>query len=108
MAIIPIYIPTYISDQNYNPARVLPRVMFYNGQVDCEPFYVKDENNSSRRVEQFPYFDNYSVVSGSFPTTDSDSLLFFNELKIDKMLFLVISVSYGNNVSFILSFTSSD
>jgi hypothetical protein len=29
---------------------------------------------------QFPYFDNYSVVSGSqFPTSGSNSLLFFNE-----------------------------
>jgi len=27
----------------------------------------------------FPYFDNYNVVSGSFPTTNSKSLLFNNE-----------------------------
>jgi hypothetical protein len=77
--IIPIYIPTYISDQNYNPSRVIPRLLFYNGQVDCEQFYVKDENSASNPVNQFPYFDNYNVVSGSFPTTNSDSLLFYNE-----------------------------
>jgi hypothetical protein len=76
---IPIYIPTYISDASYNPCRVLPRLLFYNGQVDCEKFYVHDEYNSSRSVYQFPYFDNYNVVSGSFPTSDSKSLLFLNE-----------------------------
>ena len=77
--IIPIYIPTYISDQNYNPARVQPRLLFYNGQVDCESFYVND-GGTVNEVTQFPYFDNYSVVSGSqFPTTGSKSLLYFNE-----------------------------
>jgi hypothetical protein len=77
--VIPIYIPTYISSVDYQPARVLPRLLFYNGQIDCEKFYVKNENNSSTPVNQFPYFDNYNVVTGSFPTTNSDSLLFYNE-----------------------------
>jgi hypothetical protein len=77
--IIPIYIPTYISDQNYNPARILPRLLFYNGQIECEQYYIQDENFSSRPQTEFPYFDNYNVVSGSFPTTDSKSLLFNNE-----------------------------
>jgi hypothetical protein len=77
--IIPIYIPTYISDQNYNPARILPRLFFYNGVIGCEQYYIQDENFSSNAQQQFPYFDNYNVVSGSFPTTDSLSLLFNNE-----------------------------
>lgn len=77
--IIPIYIPTYISDQNYNPSRVQPRLLYYNGQIDCETFYVKDGGNASNQVKQFPYFDNYNVVSGSFPTVNSKSLLFYNE-----------------------------
>jgi len=78
--IIPIYIPTYISDVNYSPARVQPRLLYYNGQIDCETFYVKDNVNYNNPVNQFPYFDNYSSVSGSqFPTTGSKSLLFFNE-----------------------------
>ena len=78
--IIPIYIPTYISDVNYSPSRVQPRLLYYNGQVDCETFYVKDNVNYNNPVNQFPYFDNYSSVSGSqFPTTGSKSLLFFNE-----------------------------
>ena len=81
--IIPIYIPTYISDQNYNPSRVLPRLLFYNGMIDSQTWWIESGSSSVGGVtyEQnaFPYFDNYNVVSGSFPTTDSDSLLFFNE-----------------------------
>jgi hypothetical protein len=79
MAVIPIYIPTYISDATYAPARVLPRLLFYNGQRDCEKFYVKDEYNSSNSVYQFPYFDNYNASGSGFPTTGSQSLLFYNE-----------------------------
>lgn len=75
---IPLYIPTYISSVNYEPARVQPRLLFYNGQIDCETFYVKD-GAPSMPVNQFPYFDNYNVVTGSFPTTGSRSLLFNNE-----------------------------
>ena len=77
--IIPIYIPTYISDQNYNPARILPRLLFYNGTIQCEQYYIQDGNGASNAQNAFPYFDNYNVVSGSFPTTDSLSLLFNNE-----------------------------
>jgi hypothetical protein len=78
--IIPIYIPTYISDVNYSPSRVQPRLLYYNGQIDCETFYVLNQSNGPNPVNQFPYFDNYSVPSGSqFPTTGSKSLLFFNE-----------------------------
>lgn len=77
--IIPIYIPTYISDQNYSPSRVQPRILFYNGQVDCQSFYVKNQNNVSQEVKNFPYFDNYNVSGSQFPTTGSKSLLFFNE-----------------------------
>jgi hypothetical protein len=77
---IPIYIPTYISDQSYNPARVQPRLLYYNGQVDCQQYYLVDGDDIAKEINQFPYFDNYSVVSGSqFPTTSSKSLLFFNE-----------------------------
>lgn len=81
--IIPIYIPTYINDQNYNPARVLPRLFFYNGLVDCETYYIESGSLTTSGIVKtqtsFPYFDNYNVVSGSFPTTDSLSLLFNNE-----------------------------
>jgi hypothetical protein len=81
--IIPIYIPTFISDQNFNPSRVLPRLLFYNGLIDCETYWIESGSAAFGGVtyqqNAFPYFDNYNVVTGSFPTTDSDSLLFNNE-----------------------------
>lgn len=81
--IIPIYIPTYISDAGYKPSRVLPRLFFYNGLVDCEGWYIESGSVSDAGVTQlqtaFPYFDNYNVVSGSFPTENSRTLLFNNE-----------------------------
>ena len=81
--IIPIYIPTFISDQTYNPTRVLPHMYFYNGLIDCETYYIESGSltNSGVTIQQnkFPYFDNYNVVTGSFPTVNSDSLLFNNE-----------------------------
>ena len=83
---IPIYIPTYISSVNYDPARVQPRIFFYNGPVSCSQYYVQGFRSGSTStiypvaLETFPYFDNYSVTSGSqFPTTGSRSLLFNNE-----------------------------
>ena len=85
---IPIYIPTYIGDQTYSPSRVQPRLLYYNGLVDCETYYINgfaNHNTASAftlnkpAIDAFPYFDNYNVVSGSFPTTGSKSLLFFNE-----------------------------
>jgi len=77
--IIPIYIPTYISSINYDPARVQPRLLYYNNNLACETFYIND-GGASYPNTAFPYFDNYSVVGGQqFPTTGSKSLLFFNE-----------------------------
>lgn len=81
--IIPINIPTYISDQNYNPSRVLPRLFYYNGLIDCETWYFESGSLTTSGVVKtqtsFPYFDNYNVVTGSFPTAGSKSLLFNNE-----------------------------
>ena len=81
--IIPIYIPTYINNAEYAPARVLPRLLFYNGLIDCQNYWIESGSltKSGVTIEQnkFPYFDNYNVVTGSFPTTDSLSLLFNNE-----------------------------
>jgi hypothetical protein len=83
MAIIPIYIPTYINSPEYTPARVQPRLLFYNGMVDCESYYIESGSSTIGGIafEQtaFPYFDNYNVVTGSFPTVNSKSLLFYNE-----------------------------
>jgi len=79
---IPLYIPTFINSADYKPARVLPRIYFYNGQVDCETWYIADSSNSANAQTSFPYFDNYNVVSGSFPTQESKSLLFNNEASV--------------------------
>jgi hypothetical protein len=81
--IIPIYIPTYINNADYTPARVLPRLLFFNGMLDCQTYWIEsgsaDFGGVTYAQTAFPYFDNYNVVSGSFPTTDSKSLLFNNE-----------------------------
>jgi hypothetical protein len=83
MSQIPIYIPTYINSQDFSPARVLPRLFFYNGLIDCESYYIESGSATFGGVTfeqtKFPYFDNYNVVSGSFPTTNSRTLLFNNE-----------------------------
>ena len=81
--IIPIKIPTYISDATYAPARVLPRLLYYNGLVECETYYIESgsliNSGVTKELNAFPYFDNYNVVTGSFPTVNSKSLLFNNE-----------------------------
>lgn len=71
-----IFIPSYISSIDYQPARVLPRLLFYNSTLKCDPYYI--QNNSGSAIEQFrfPYFDNYN---GNLPNSGSLSLLFFNE-----------------------------
>jgi len=76
---IPLYIPVFINSADYKPARVLPRLYFYNGQVDCESWYISNENNSAQIQTAFPYFDHYNVSGSQFPTTTSKSLLFNNE-----------------------------
>jgi hypothetical protein len=74
-----IYIPLFISSVDYQPARVQPRIMFYNGLKDCEPYYVASGSitlSTADALEAFPYFDNYSGLN---TTTGSLSLLFNNE-----------------------------
>lgn len=86
----PVNIPYFIADADYKPARVLPRVMFYNGLVPATPYYLSgyDLPVTSSVINQFldsyPYFDNYSTGSinstqSLFPNTDARSLLFNNE-----------------------------
>ena len=70
-----IYIPLYISSVNYDPARVQPRIMFYNGTKACEQYWIQSGSTQFTK-EEFPYFDNYS---GNTTTTGSLSLLFNNE-----------------------------
>lgn len=70
-----LYLPAFISDQNYNPTKVLPRMYFYNGVLDSEPFYFAS-GSSNIQLETFPVVNHYS---GLTPTNQSLSLLFQNE-----------------------------
>ena len=79
-----MFIPTFIANQQFQPAQVLPRIFFYNGKLETTNYQLNNRKEVSagtvETTEIYPYFDHYSVVSGSeIPTTDSDSLLFFNE-----------------------------
>ena len=82
---LPIAIPLYIGDQNYKPTQVFPRMLFNNGMVSSSQYYIEGyfsaTNNTVQEnaLEVYPYFDNYNVISGSYPTLDSRSLLFNNE-----------------------------
>jgi len=77
-----VFIPTFISSINYNPARVLPRIFFYNGTKTTDAYYIQGyQSGSTTTIESrefgvFPYFDNYS---GNTPDSGSRSLLFNNE-----------------------------
>ena len=82
----PMYIPYYISNDAVNPsARVMPRFFFYNGQLPATKYYIEGYSGGSGSIPadayyNYPYFDNYSVVTGSsLPTTSSYSLLYNNE-----------------------------
>jgi hypothetical protein len=82
----PMYIPYYITNDLESPAaRVLPRLMFYNGQLPATKYWIEGYNPTSASISavdfyNYPYFDNYSVVTGStLPTTGSYSLLYNNE-----------------------------
>ena len=69
-----IYIPSFISDQNFNPNRVLPRLYFYNGLKQSETYFIQS-GSANLPQNAFPYFNHYSGE----PTQGSLSLLFNNE-----------------------------
>lgn len=77
----PIFIPTFIATVDYQPARVLPRLFFYNGTKSCDTYFAEGYTSttgsvSSSSLSVFPYFDHYS---GSVPNSGSLSLLYNNE-----------------------------
>ena len=80
-----VFIPTFISNQDFEPARVQPRLLYYNGKIEVPQYvvYAWASSNGATFVTnaktEIPYFDHYNVVSGSYPSTDSKSLLFYNE-----------------------------
>lgn len=82
-----LYIPTFISDDKFTPARVQPRVFYYNGLLDApdyEVYYWQDSTGANvtyATLDKFPYVDHYSASgSGALPNSGSNSLLFFNEV----------------------------
>ena len=86
----PMWIPYYIADAQYTPARVLPRLLFYNGLVNASPYWIQGYYDSTKAIvssnkqTQYPYFDNYSTgslngTSSVYPQVNSKSLLFNNE-----------------------------
>ena len=85
-----IYIPNYISSVTYAPTTTLPHIYFYNGLLDCEPWYIEAfipgppySSIQSTEFTSFPYFDNYNTfVSNSAPTANNLSLLFNNEQSV--------------------------
>ena len=84
---LPVAIPLYIGDQNYAPTQVFPRMLFNNGMVSSSQYFIEGQFSAASPMtivansqKVYPYFDNYNVVTGSFPTTGSRSLLFNNEL----------------------------
>ena len=87
---LPVWIPYYIADANYTPAKVLPRLFNYNGLRNAPPYWIQGYYDSTKAIvvsnkqTQYPYFDNYSTGSlngtaSLFPQADSTSLLYNNE-----------------------------
>ena len=82
-----MYLPTFISNAEFQSARVRPRVFFYNGLVETTPYHVSGMNyphgfSSTTTLETtYPYVDHYTTgsTSSEFPDEGSDSALFFNE-----------------------------
>jgi len=79
-----MYIPYYIANANYEPARVSPRLMFYNGMKKVQPWHFRGSGSSGEGINvqynTYPYFDNYSADDTSVgPQVNSLSLLFNNE-----------------------------
>ena len=81
-----LYIPTFIANENFDPAVINPRMFFYNGKKSISPGYwfggwlTSSGNSSANSIyTEFPYFDHYSSGSSQLPDTTSESLLFFNE-----------------------------
>ena len=84
----PVYVPYYINGDMSGPARVLPRVMFYNGLLPAPQYYIQGYFTSTGSApafpfNEYPYFDNYNVLPGDqTPSTGSYSLLYNNETAV--------------------------
>jgi hypothetical protein len=89
----PMWVPTFIGSQDYTPARVAPRIMFYNNVVSASWYWISGYdtpytgNINTNIFYAYPYFDNYSTgsvegTSSAFPAADARSLLFNNEVAV--------------------------
>jgi hypothetical protein len=78
-----INIPTFVTDEQFTPTRVNPRLFFYNGTIPVQEYKVSALTSPFSRFvysqTEIPYFDHYSAEPGLFPTSGSQSLLFYNE-----------------------------
>lgn len=82
-----IYIPTFIANENFDSARIQPRLLYYNGKITAPDYKIDAWTTNlgfTRAVfdeVEIPYFDHYNTGSSAdgVPTTDSKSLLFQNE-----------------------------
>ena len=84
MSLNKMFIPTFIANAEFQPARVRPRMLFYNGLLQTTPynfgFKAGVAASAIKNFTEYPYFDHYSTGSGEdVPATDSDSNLFLNE-----------------------------
>ena len=80
-----IFVPKFISSVTSAPARVLPHIYFYNGQTNCEAWFIEGYSGSAttssativtQSVTAFPQLDYYSQQQVD---SSSLSLLFNNE-----------------------------
>jgi len=69
-------IPVFIADNNFKPATVFPRIFFYNGQKNVDPYFFFPSPTGSLSYNIAPHFGHYN---NDIPTTGSRSLLFLNE-----------------------------
>lgn len=79
-----MFIPAFIANQEFDPAQVKPRIFFYNGALETTSYNIKGKQSAASSfitdIDVYPYFDHYSTGSGEVvPSSDADSLLFFNE-----------------------------
>lgn len=80
-----VYIPTFIANQEFEPARVNPRLFFYNGLIPVPEYKLQAKTGVSSGFftgsQVMPYIDHYdvAVTGSSLPNSGSNSLLFRNE-----------------------------
>ena len=70
-----MFLPTFISNAEFQSARVRPRVFFYNGKVETTPYNVSGYNTIVGNAAS-------TTIEPEFPDAGSESTLFFNETPV--------------------------